>query len=337
MPAIELHGNLSQNARTRNLAAFSTGTATTLVATDIAARGIHVDDVGLVVHADPPVEHKAYLHRSGRTARAGNEGTVVTLMLDSQVSDVRDLTRKAGIRPTITRLGTGHPLLEQIAPGERTFVAASAMPERAANDEAGRGGRNGGGRNGGGRNGVATAAQAGTRGVVVAGATPRPRRSPPAATATAVAVAAPAPRPRRHPVAVRTAPRRSPPTAGADPSRIVRHVWHRSASQAGAKRDGLSVRRRLLELADLPSPDSPGQSAPPAGEIRCLLAGTTRMRGRLLQLGRGQTQEPAGDDQLLDLLGALEDVEDLGVAGPLLQQLVLAVADAAGQLDAAAA
>ena len=132
VPAVELHGNLSQNARTRNLAAFSTGTATTLVATDIAARGIHVDDVGLVVHADPPVEHKAYLHRSGRTARAGNEGTVVTLMLDSQVSDVRDLARKAGIKPTITRLGTGHPLLEQIAPGERTFVAASAMPAALA-------------------------------------------------------------------------------------------------------------------------------------------------------------------------------------------------------------
>jgi len=155
VPAIELHGNLSQNARTRNLAAFSTGTATTLVATDIAARGIHVDDVGLVVHADPPVEHKAYLHRSGRTARAGNEGTVVTLMLDSQVSDVRDLARKAGIKPTITRLGTGHPLLEEIAPGERTFVAASAMPVRAANDEDSRGGRNGSGRNGGGRNGGA--------------------------------------------------------------------------------------------------------------------------------------------------------------------------------------
>ncbi|MCW2756766.1 MAG: box helicase domain protein, partial [Nocardioidaceae bacterium] len=69
VPAIELHGNLSQNARTRNLAAFSSGTASTLVATDIAARGIHVDDVNLVVHADPPTEHKAYLHRSGRTAR----------------------------------------------------------------------------------------------------------------------------------------------------------------------------------------------------------------------------------------------------------------------------
>ncbi len=120
--AVELHGNLSQNARTRNLAAFSDGTASVLVATDIAARGIHVDDVSLVVHADPPVEHKAYLHRSGRTARAGAEGTVVTVMLDAQVSDVRLLTRKAGVKPTITRFsGATHPVLQQIAPGERTF------------------------------------------------------------------------------------------------------------------------------------------------------------------------------------------------------------------------
>src|SRR3546814_9656573 len=59
------------NARTRNMDAFHSGKATTLVATDVAARGIHVDDVALVVHADPPAEHKAYLHRSGRTARAG--------------------------------------------------------------------------------------------------------------------------------------------------------------------------------------------------------------------------------------------------------------------------
>ncbi len=120
--AVELHGNLSQNARTRNLAAFSDGTASVMVATDIAARGIHVDDVNLVVHADPPVEHKAYLHRSGRTARAGNEGTVVTLMHDAQVSDVRDLTRKAGIKPTITRFrGATHPVLQEIAPGVRKF------------------------------------------------------------------------------------------------------------------------------------------------------------------------------------------------------------------------
>ncbi len=68
VPAVELHGNLSQGARTRNLDAFSDGSVRTLIATDIAARGIHVDDVNLVIHADPPMEHKAYLHRSGRTA-----------------------------------------------------------------------------------------------------------------------------------------------------------------------------------------------------------------------------------------------------------------------------
>ncbi|MCY7402235.1 MAG: DEAD/DEAH box helicase, partial [Nocardioides sp.] len=68
VPAVDLHGNLSQNARTRNMEMFHSGKATTLVATDIAARGIHVDDVALVIHADPPTEHKAYLHRSGRTA-----------------------------------------------------------------------------------------------------------------------------------------------------------------------------------------------------------------------------------------------------------------------------
>jgi superfamily II DNA/RNA helicase len=142
--SVELHGNLSQNARTRNLAAFSDGTASVLVATDIAARGIHVDEVGLVVHADPPVEHKAYLHRSGRTARAGAEGTVVTLMLDTQVSDVRTLTRKAGVKPTITRFsGSSHPVLRQIAPGERTFgrPVTAVRPEPSQPQQVGRRGK----------------------------------------------------------------------------------------------------------------------------------------------------------------------------------------------------
>ena len=128
VPAVELHGNLGQNARTRNLEAFSSGTAKTLVATDIAARGIHVDDVTLVIHADPPVEHKAYLHRSGRTARAGASGTVVTLMTDEQVSDVRALTRKAGISPTTTRISPSHPLLAELAPGDRSFTASPRRP-----------------------------------------------------------------------------------------------------------------------------------------------------------------------------------------------------------------
>jgi superfamily II DNA/RNA helicase len=144
VPAVELHGNLSQGARTRNLEAFADGTAKTLVATDIAARGIHVDGVTLVIHADPPIEHKAYLHRSGRTARAGAEGTVVTLMTDEQVRDVRDLTRKAGIAATITKLTTGDPLLSELAPGERTYVEPPTRPvqtERVAGSSGGGSGR----------------------------------------------------------------------------------------------------------------------------------------------------------------------------------------------------
>ena len=97
VPSVDLHGNLSQNARDRNLAAFSAGDARVLVATDIAARGVHVDEVELVVHVDPPLEHKAYLHRSGRTARAGNSGDVVTVVLPEQRRDLQALMRKAGI------------------------------------------------------------------------------------------------------------------------------------------------------------------------------------------------------------------------------------------------
>ncbi|HEY0533430.1 MAG TPA: DEAD/DEAH box helicase [Actinoplanes sp.] len=136
VPAVELHGNLAQNARSRNMAAFSDGSAGTLVATDIAARGIHVDDVALVIHADPPVEHKAYLHRSGRTARAGATGTVITLMTDDQQAEVRDLTRRAGVRPTTRRTRPGDPLLSELAPGERAFVAPTAA---AAPSTGGRG------------------------------------------------------------------------------------------------------------------------------------------------------------------------------------------------------
>lgn len=133
VPTVELHGNLSQGARTRNMDAFHSGRASTLVATDIAARGIHVDDVALVVHADPPVEHKAYLHRSGRTARAGARGTVVTLMTDEQVREVRSLTRAAGIKPTTTKLAdASHPVLATLAPGERVLVPGGLVVEAPA-------------------------------------------------------------------------------------------------------------------------------------------------------------------------------------------------------------
>jgi superfamily II DNA/RNA helicase len=114
-PAVDLHGNLSQNARERNLAAFSSGAAKVLVATDIAARGIHVDDIELVVHLDPPVEHKAYLHRSGRTARAGAAGRVITVMLPDQRDDVRKLMKQAGITADTLRVTPGHPAIAQLA------------------------------------------------------------------------------------------------------------------------------------------------------------------------------------------------------------------------------
>jgi superfamily II DNA/RNA helicase len=115
IPAAELHGNLSQGARERNLAALTAGVVRVVVATDIAARGIHVDGIDLVIHADPPAEHKAYLHRSGRTARAGAAGTVVTLQTAAQAPGVRDLMRKADVVPLTATVTPSSALLRSIA------------------------------------------------------------------------------------------------------------------------------------------------------------------------------------------------------------------------------
>jgi len=148
VPAVEMHGNLTQNVRVRNLAAFSEGRAVVLVATDIAARGIHVDDVTLVIHADPPIEHKAYLHRSGRTARAGNDGTVVTIVQEAERREVSQLMKKAGIDPIVTAVTPGNPLLQELAPGTRhrrspaEIAAAFAVEEpRGARPNSRSGGR----------------------------------------------------------------------------------------------------------------------------------------------------------------------------------------------------
>jgi superfamily II DNA/RNA helicase len=127
--AVELHGNLSQSARERNLAEFSTGDVKVLVATDIAARGIHVDEIELVVHVDPPAEHKAFLHRSGRTARAGSDGVVITVMTPDQGRDVRAMTRAAGIRPIVTdRVDAAHPLLTELVGPVRPQSARHTRP-----------------------------------------------------------------------------------------------------------------------------------------------------------------------------------------------------------------
>jgi superfamily II DNA/RNA helicase len=131
----ELHGDLGQGARERNLASFASGATRVLVATDIASRGIHVDGIGLVIHADPPTEHKAYLHRSGRTARAGADGVVITVQSPAQSADVRGLMRRAGVSPLAASVGPGSALLRSIAgppaarvtPAERPSGATAAL------------------------------------------------------------------------------------------------------------------------------------------------------------------------------------------------------------------
>jgi superfamily II DNA/RNA helicase len=128
IPAADLQGNLSQNARERNLAMFQSGEIRVLVATDVAARGVHVDDIALVVHVDPPTEHKAYLHRSGRTARAGASGTVVTLVLPEQRRDVAQLLRAAGIAAKPQQVTAASPAVKELV-GE---VAAKVTPAPVA-------------------------------------------------------------------------------------------------------------------------------------------------------------------------------------------------------------
>jgi len=169
IPAVDLHGNLSQAARDRNLAAFSSGAVKVLVATDVAARGVHVDDVELVIHVDPPTEHKAYLHRSGRTARAGAEGAVVTLVLPEQRRDVSQLLRKAAIsvepvavtatsREVVELVGQVAAYVKPVPVAETprgTSQGANAQRKRAARDardtDAAAAGRSGGSGSGGGR------------------------------------------------------------------------------------------------------------------------------------------------------------------------------------------
>nr|WP_307844205.1 DEAD/DEAH box helicase [Sanguibacter suaedae] len=149
VPAVDLHGNLGQGARERNLAAFSSGSVKVLVATDIAARGIHVDEVDLVVHVDPPAEHKAYLHRSGRTARAGSGGDVVTIMLPEQRGDVRDLTRLAKINAKPVKVTPGDEAVSRLVGEVAEYVTPQPVQEQPVQRAGGGGGR-GRGRSGGG-------------------------------------------------------------------------------------------------------------------------------------------------------------------------------------------
>jgi len=121
VPAGALHGGKTQSSRSRTLGDFRDGRVAVLVATDVAARGIHVDGIDLVLHVDPPADHKDYLHRAGRTARAGESGTVVTMVLPQQQADVDRLAKRAGITPDRRRAAPGEDHL-------RPFPAADPRP-----------------------------------------------------------------------------------------------------------------------------------------------------------------------------------------------------------------
>ncbi|MFZ4669546.1 MAG: DEAD/DEAH box helicase [Microthrixaceae bacterium] len=110
-----IHGDLRQNLRERALADFSAGKLAALVATDVAARGIHVDEVDVVIHYDPPAEHKTYLHRSGRTARAGESGVVVSLVLWNQELEVRRMQKRLGLDEDLIEVFSNDPRLGDVA------------------------------------------------------------------------------------------------------------------------------------------------------------------------------------------------------------------------------
>ncbi len=134
--AAAIHGNLNQNQRQRALTAFAAGYPRVLVATDVAARGIHVDDIELVVHFDPPNDHKDYLHRSGRTARAGATGRVVALVENGQIREVERMHDAAGVTSTRHHVGTGHHVVREIATsGTPVPPPPAAAPHRIPPDQ----------------------------------------------------------------------------------------------------------------------------------------------------------------------------------------------------------
>ena len=130
--AAAIHGNLNQYQRQRALAGFAAGRPRVLVATNVAARGIHVDDVELVVHFDPPNDHKDYLHRSGRTARAGASGMVIALAEQAQVREIERLHDAAGVTPATHHVQAGHQLVRQLATSGTPVVPPAAARPGAA-------------------------------------------------------------------------------------------------------------------------------------------------------------------------------------------------------------
>ena len=152
IPAVDLQGNLSQNQRDRHLAVFAEGLVRVLVATDVAARGIDISDVALVVQTEPPEDPKSFLHRSGRTARAGEEGDVVTLVLPNQKRAAHMMLRKAGIHAKAEDVNPASLVLDEIVGEAAELQEGWSMPEPEQQKRKGRGrGRGRGQRSGRGR------------------------------------------------------------------------------------------------------------------------------------------------------------------------------------------
>jgi superfamily II DNA/RNA helicase len=149
VPAGALHGGKTQAVRTRTLAAFKEGLTDVLVATDVAARGIHVDGVSLVVHIDPPNDHKDYLHRAGRTARAGETGKVVTMIGPRQQKAVTAMTSRAGVDPEVVKVKPMSKELVSITGAKEP----TGIPWKPPAEAPKRGGRPNGARSGGSRSG----------------------------------------------------------------------------------------------------------------------------------------------------------------------------------------
>ena len=150
-----IHGDLRQNQRERTIKDFGSGRLPVLVATDVAARGIHIDAVDVVVHFDPPEDHKAYLHRSGRTARAGSSGVVVSLLLWNQVGEAEQLQKKIGLSLPIVEMFSNNPAIKDLANFEPSWDDAVLKPLVAKATPARRpGARPGGARRPGGPKGA---------------------------------------------------------------------------------------------------------------------------------------------------------------------------------------
>jgi superfamily II DNA/RNA helicase len=168
VPAARLHGDLNQNQRNRNLQRFMSGEVRVLVATDVAARGIHVDDIAMVIQVDPPEEYKTYLHRSGRTGRAGKQGTVITLVPRSRRRKVEDLLRRAERDAIYMDVRQDSPILAEIAGPIAPAPAVSNLDfgdsRGGSSREGGRGRSDRGGSRGGSRDFGGRSDRGGSRG-----------------------------------------------------------------------------------------------------------------------------------------------------------------------------